>query len=216
MSQERVHHPVPNRLDDTFDAALHLLDRQLLDSDGRMLGNVDDIELADLGHGIEITGLLTGAAAFLHRIGGRLGERLVRAHDRMRISEPHRTLPWRIPLDKVVYVDSAVHLGVPRDGLLSKDTERLRLGDLCGMEVRGEKGRVIDARFEPVEGRLLLRALVVGRGGPGSLLGYERKDEHGPWIVAKIVRWWHRGTRIVDVDEVSIDWEKREISRRDG
>lgn len=206
-----------NRLEESFDAVLHLLDRQLLDAEGRMMGNVDDLELADLGHGIEITALLTGTTAFLHRIGGRLGSRLVDAHERMRISAPDRTRPWRIPLDKVQYVDSAVHIGVRRDGLLEKGPERLRLGDLCGMQVIGDGGRrrrtkVTDARFEPMDGHLVLRALVVGRGGPGSWLGYERKDEQGPWLVAAIVRGWHRDSRVIDVDDVSIDWERRRVT----
>ena len=204
----------PNRLEDTFDAVLHLLDRQILDSDGRMAGNVDDVELADLGAGIEITGLMTGISAYLHRIGGRVGARLVRGYGELLPAEPHSNQPWRIPLDKVERVESAVHLGVRREGLLERGPERLRLGDLTGMRVTGGKGRVIDARFEPVDGRLLLRALVVGRGGPGSWLGYERKDEHGPWVIAKLVRWWHRHTHVIDIDSVSIDWDTGEVTPR--
>ncbi|HWU22426.1 MAG TPA: hypothetical protein VN088_12920 [Nocardioides sp.] len=205
---------VPNRLEDTFDAVLHLLDRQILDADGKMAGNVDDVELADLGQGIEITGLLTGASAFLQRIGGRVGARMVRGYGELQPAQPHRTQPWRIPLDKVQYVDSAVHLGVDRDGLLELGPQRLRLGDLTGMRTTEGRGRVIDARFEPVDGRLLLRALVIGRGGPGSYLGYERRDDQGPWVVAKLIRAWHRHTRVVDVGEVSIDWSAGEVSPR--
>lgn len=212
QNQEKPEKEVPNRLEDSFDAVLHLLDRQLIDAEGRFCGNVDDLELADMGHGLEITGLLTGAAAFLHRIGGRAGARLERGHQEMRISEPHRTRPWRIPMDKVVYVDSAVHLGESRDGLLSKGPERLRLGDLTGMRVRPGKGKVIDARFEPIDGHLLLKHLFVGRGGPGSWLGYERKDEQGPWLVAQVIRAWHRGSRLIAIDDVSIDWEKRVVT----
>ncbi|HWU22573.1 MAG TPA: hypothetical protein VN088_13655 [Nocardioides sp.] len=205
---------IENRLEDTFDAVLHLQDRQILDAQGRMAGNVDDVELADLGEGIEITGLLVGTSAFVHRIGGRVGARLVRGYGELRVAEPHRTIPWRVPLDKVQYVDSAVHLGVDRDGMLERGAERLRLGDLTGMRMTGERGKVIDARFEPRDGRLLLRALVVGRGGPGSLLGYERRDDQGPWVVAKLIRAWHRHTRVIDVDEVSIDWSAGEVNPR--
>ncbi|GAB4008409.1 hypothetical protein [Nocardioides ultimimeridianus] len=205
---------IENRLADSFDAVLHLLDRQIVDADGKMAGNVDDLELADLGEGIEITALLTGASAFLHRIGGRVGERLVRGYGELQPAEPNRTRPWRIPLDKVQYVDSAVHLGVDRDGVLELGPERLRLGDLAGMRMTGERGKVIDARFEPVDGRFLLRALVVGRGGPGSYLGYERRDDQGPWVVAKLIRAWHRHTRVIDVSEVSIDWSAGEVNPR--
>jgi len=34
---------MPNKLEGTIDGALELLDRQLLDVEGRMLGKVDDV-----------------------------------------------------------------------------------------------------------------------------------------------------------------------------
>ena len=64
-----------NRLTGAIDGVLHLLDRQLIDCDGRFLGKVDDVELTpDQTTGrLVITALLTGPAALLDRFGGRLG-----------------------------------------------------------------------------------------------------------------------------------------------
>jgi sporulation protein YlmC with PRC-barrel domain len=195
---------------------LHLLDRQLIDADGRMMGKVDDVELTRGDLGWTITALLTGPAALLGRLGGRLGNELTRMYEEMRPSEPHRTRPWRVTLDLVDHVDSAVHLRVKRDEVLERDREAFRLGSLGGMTVLapdgGQAGQVLDARFEPAaDGSLVLRSLLVGRGGPGSLLGYDRRRDQGPWMVAAIVRLWHRDTRVVDVSSVVIEWNTGQV-----
>jgi hypothetical protein len=49
-----------------LDAALELLDRQLLDRDGTPAGKVDDLELTDSGEGLKqpyVTAILTGPGA---------------------------------------------------------------------------------------------------------------------------------------------------------
>jgi len=205
----------PHRLHEPFDAVLHLLDRQLLDPEDRMLGKVDDLELTEEGSDLVITAVLTGTTALLHRLGGRLGGWLVLAHARMRPAEPHRSRPWRIRIARVAHVDSAVHVAVDRDGILEHDRDGLRLGTLTGMEVRdrdGEAiGRVIDARCYPDGERLVVREVLVGRGGPGSMLGYERHPDKGPWLVGALVRWWHRGTRVIPLTDVRIDWQRRTV-----
>lgn len=199
-----------NRLEESFDVVLHLLDRQLIDIDGRLAGNVDDVELIDVDGRLVVTAVLVGTTALFRRLGGRLGDRLVEAHGRLRPTEPDRDVPWRIPIKQVAYVDSAVHLALPRAGILSKGEERLRLGTLTGMPVvdaEGERlGRVIDARVQPNGEDLEVVALLVGRGGPGSYLGYERHEEQGPLLVGSLIRWWHRGTRLIDLSDVDISW----------
>jgi sporulation protein YlmC with PRC-barrel domain len=203
-----------NRLRGPIDGALHLLDRQILDSEGRLLGKVDDVELTQRADGaLAITGLLTGPAALLSRLGGRLGGSLVAKWGELRVSEPDRTRPWRVDVEDVDRLDSALHLAVRRDGVLRRDREEHQLGRLTGMRVLGPEGarigRVLDARFEPDSGgSLVLRSLIVGHGRPGSLLGYDRREAQGPWLVRTAVRRLHRHTVIVGVDSAEIAWQR--------
>jgi sporulation protein YlmC with PRC-barrel domain len=53
------------------DLALHLLDRQIVDTDGAAVGNVDDVEISDDGY---VTALLVGPQALAPRLGGLLGQ----------------------------------------------------------------------------------------------------------------------------------------------
>lgn len=206
-----------NRLLGMLDGALHLLDRQLLDCDGKMLGKVDDLELFEDPAGLRVSAVLTGQVALLDRLGGRLGSLLTDRYRRLRPPEPHRDWPWRIDIEDAERLDSALHLTVPRKGLLRRDREaRLRFGRLTGMDVLGPDGnrlgRVLDGRFAPTTaGHLLLTSLIVGRGRPGSLLGYDRRDVQGPRLVSAAVRRLHRHTGIVDVSAADIDWERAEV-----
>lgn len=61
------------------DLALHLLDRQVLDTEGRAVGNVDDVELLvpDDGSPPYVVALLTGPQALGPRLGGLLGSWVV-------------------------------------------------------------------------------------------------------------------------------------------
>ena len=208
-----------DRLGGPFDALLHLVDRQLIDAEGRFLGKVDDLELTQTDVGLTITALLTGPAALLGRLGGRLGDELLTKWEQMRPAEPRRTWPWRIPMDRIDHVDSAVHLDVRRDDLLERDRKGFRLGTVAGMSVQEPDGRqvghILDARFEPTDdGSLVLRSLLGGRGGPGSLLGYDRRADQGPVMVRRIVRLWHRDTRVVDITSAQILWNNEQVRLR--
>jgi hypothetical protein len=217
--QEEVSEQLPNRLTRKLDGALHLLDRQLLDCNGEMFGKADDLELTDTDHGLTITAILTGPAALLNRLGGVLGATLTNHYRRLRISEPHRDLPWRIDFAEVERLDSAIHVKVPREGVLRRDPVEHRFGELTGMDVfvtlaSGSErvGSVLDARFAPgPNGRLVLVSLIVGRGRPGSLLGYDRRRAQGPWLVGKVVRRLHRQTVLADAVNAEIDWEHAEV-----
>lgn len=209
-----------NRLEGPIDGALHLLDRQLIDCDGALLGKVDDVELTQVGDDLAITAVLTGPAALLSRLGGRLGDALTRKWAELKVSEPHRTRPWRIAVEDLARLDSALHLSVRRDGVLRRDREGHRLGRLTGMDVlgpRGERvGRVLDARFEPgPEGSLVLCSLIIGHGRPGSLLGYDRRSDQGPWLVRTVVRRLHRHTVIAGADAAEISWADSTVRLRE-
>jgi sporulation protein YlmC with PRC-barrel domain len=207
---------MPNKLTGRIDGALELLDRQLLDADGLMLGKVDDVELTQTERGVTVTALLTGQVALLHRLGGRLGNELVAKYVELRPSETNRSRPWRIVMDDVERLDSALHLRVRRDESVRRDIETFRLGALTGMDVvepEGRRvGRVLDVRFAPAtDGPLVLEALIVGHGHPGSLLGYDRREGMGPWLVRRVVGWFHRHTCVVDAERVQVLWNTREV-----
>jgi hypothetical protein len=207
---------MPNKLDDRIDGALELLDRQVLDVEERMLGKVDDVELTQTDQGLVVTALLCGSVALSHRLGGRLGNELATKYVQLRPAETNRSRPWRIVMDDVARLDSAIHLCVARDEVLRRDIETFRLGTLTGMNVREpdgtHAGTVLDARFvASSDGHMVLRALVVGDGHPGALLGYDRREGMGPWVVRAIVRWLHRNTRLVDVENAQFQWNNREV-----
>lgn len=210
-----------------YDAALHLLDRQVVDVAGRQVAKVDDLELTlDADGRLVPTGLLVGLPALLPRFGPRLGALLARTH--AQVYDAHRSRPDVIDLDLVQDVSSEVHLSVPRAAGLLRPREdvdpapvRWRLGDLLGLPVAAPRetgivarSRLLDVRLRPTgDGRRhVVGALVVGPGRPGALLGYDRHDHPAPWLVAHVVRWLHRHTRLVEVGPaVDIDRDAREV-----
>lgn len=76
-------------------------------------------------------------------------------------------------------------------------------------------GRVVDVRFrrEPAhdehEGRLLLVALIISPHSRMSFYGYERGRVNRPVVIAKLISWIHRRSRI-------IPWECVQIVTDDG
>jgi sporulation protein YlmC with PRC-barrel domain len=96
-----------------YDAALHLLDRQLVDPDGRLVAKVDELELTDLGDGrLTITAVLSGPGALGPRLRGRAGQLVVAVWCRLHPAQHPE--PARIPFRHVVRIDSAVHLSLRR------------------------------------------------------------------------------------------------------
>ncbi|MFU8875971.1 hypothetical protein [Micromonospora sp. SL4-19] len=92
--------------------AKQLLDRQIVDRDGRLVGRVDDIAFAVDADGFPyVDCLLTGPGALGERIGGRIGRILVAVADLFTDNPPQP--PLRIPLDQIAQVDSAVRLRCP-------------------------------------------------------------------------------------------------------
>jgi len=219
---------VGNRLEARWlDAALHLLDRQVLDREGLMICNVDDLELAeDTDHHLAVTGILVGPAALWPRLSGTLGDALRRTWLRLGVQYADRDVPAYIGLDLVDEIGAAVTLTVDREGLLDKQPdaetgeEHHRVGQLVGMDVRGpdgdRPGRVLDVRLAPKGSRTARRLevthLVVGRSRPGTLLGYDRGDFNGPWLVHRIVKRLHRHTGLLPITGVTtIDWEDQHL-----
>jgi sporulation protein YlmC with PRC-barrel domain len=105
---------VPTRLD----AALRLLDRQLVDKDGRLAGKVDDLELTDPGDNLRqpyVTAILTGPGALAGRLHTPFGRWLRGVGVRLLTAGQHG--PSRVPFDQVEAVGSAIRLRVAADQL---------------------------------------------------------------------------------------------------
>jgi sporulation protein YlmC with PRC-barrel domain len=88
--------------EDEFDIGFRLLDEELIDSDGRRCGKVDDVDLAGKpGEQVTIAAILVGPGAYVPRLPGRLrgvGERLA----------GKRTI--RVPWEEVEEVEATVRL----------------------------------------------------------------------------------------------------------
>ena len=106
----------------TREAALQLLDRQLVDADGRLAGKVDDLELTfpDGGGPPLVTAILAGPGALSRRVGGRLGAWLEAVANRLREGDDRR--PARVPFSAVTEIGSAIRLRVAKAEL---ETDRL-------------------------------------------------------------------------------------------
>lgn len=219
-----------NRLSaETFDAALHLLDRQVIDVDGLLVCKVDDLELSvyDDDRPLAVTRLLAGMTALVPRMSGRTGRLLRERWISLGIEYAARDVPLAIDLSDIRHLGSAVELSVPRQGLLDRQppapegVTHQRLGALLGMKVSTPdpelRRKVLDVRLRPRGGRLDVTHLVVGPGRPGSLLGYDRGDFDGPWLVQRAVKRMHRHLRLVSADAIEhLDWELGVVSLAEG
>lgn len=212
-----------NRLAGSLDAVLHLLDRQVVDVEGLLVCKVDDVELTVFDDGaLGVTGLLSGPAALVPRLGDDgFGRRLQAYWHRLGRAAVDHDDPYRIDLELVERLGSAVELRVARDGVLVRQGQRgHRLNDVLQMTVQRPDGvrlgRVLDVRLERevVEpgARMRVTGLVVGRGRPGSYFGYDRRPDMGPWLVNRAVRRLHRHSAYVAVDDAEeLDWAARVI-----
>ena len=99
------------------------------------------------------------------------------------------------------------------------------LSDLLGcdvFEVNGTRvGAVVDVRFE-ISGRpgqLLADAELVGLlvtpRSRASTWGYERRGENGPFLIARLQRWLHRGMFLVEWHDVAL-LDEGLVQLRDG
>jgi hypothetical protein len=111
-----------------IDAALELLDRQLLDRDDKFAGNVDDVEIElpenwpdhDADELPTVTALLSGPGVLAERFGGRLGSGWAALHRRL---HPGTSGSGAIPLADVREIGSAIRLGLSRNDLPSDRSE---------------------------------------------------------------------------------------------
>jgi hypothetical protein len=115
-----------------MDAGLELLDRQMTDPEGRLAGNVDDLELTFPAEGGPpvVTAILAGPGALARRIGGRIGDAIARVHERLQ--ESGLEGPARIPFGIVASIASDVRLSVHREDLETYRFERWARDTIVG------------------------------------------------------------------------------------
>jgi len=99
----------------SLDAQLNLLDRQLIDSHGRLVAKIDDVELHEVQGDLVVSGFLTGPGALGPRIGGAPGAITTAAWARLAGRDPED--PKRIDAAHVTKIATAIHLDVPRERL---------------------------------------------------------------------------------------------------
>ncbi|MEP6598514.1 MAG: hypothetical protein ABJB98_03695 [Actinomycetota bacterium] len=100
----------------TLDLHLHLLDRQVVDPEGRFVCKVDDLELDvdETGHPF-VTAILVGPRALGPRLGGRLGHWMTAIA--RRISDGQEEDPRRIDFAQVSDIGSAITVARRHDEL---------------------------------------------------------------------------------------------------
>ena len=90
----------------------HLLDRQVVDRDGQLVGKVDDVELSDEDPP-RVVALLLGPRALGERMGGWFGRLIADVTTRLHSDAgPYRA---RIPYEHVAEVGTEIRLRVRRE-----------------------------------------------------------------------------------------------------
>lgn len=100
---------------ETLDAGLNLLDRQVVDADGRSLGKVDDLRFSspDAGAAPELTAIMIGQQAYGRRLGGWLGRWWTGVAARL-AARPEAVA---VPMHLVERIDVTVRLRVTADAI---------------------------------------------------------------------------------------------------
>lgn len=108
-----------------IDAALELLDRQIVDSDDELAGKVDDLELTrseEDGRTLHVTAILSGPGALGPRLPGRLGRAWSSAFQRLHPAEHPE--PIRISFGAVTELGPRIRIAMSRHHLSENSFER--------------------------------------------------------------------------------------------
>ena len=105
-----------------IDLGLHLLDRQIVDTDGQPVGNVDDVVISDDGY---VVAMEVGPQALAARLGGALGRWLAFWSHALSRSSTDR--PGRIGMELVTDLGTAVTVARSRRDLgVQRNEDRVR------------------------------------------------------------------------------------------
>jgi sporulation protein YlmC with PRC-barrel domain len=104
-----------------FDLQLHLLDRQVTDSDGRLVCKIDDLDLEtdEVGQ-LYVTRIVVGPRALAGRLGGRLGRWMAAISARLSDAESPPTIEFSYVAD----IGDDIKLGTTREQLDVEPLER--------------------------------------------------------------------------------------------
>lgn len=133
--------------DDEIRVRLDLLDKQIVDVEGRKIVRVNDVQLAPVGSDVRLVAVDVGAAGILRRLGlGKTGERLARA---MRVPLENY-IEWE-DVDPVESSVSSLKLRVPHQALatlhpadVAHIVEQLAPRDRAGLVAALEEARAAD------------------------------------------------------------------------
>jgi hypothetical protein len=83
----------------------------------------------------------------------------------------------------------------------------MRASDLIGREVVDAEGQPVgvitdlrcvqDGPLRGTQASLRVDSVLVSRHHTGKLLGYDRREQQGPWLIRLIVRRLHRHMRVI-------------------
>src|SRR4051812_35175543 len=144
-----------NRLEAPLDGLLHLMDRQVVDANRRMVCKCDDLELEEREDAsLVVTALLVGIPVWAPRLGRWVEE----GWRRVGTARSDQQRPYRIDLADVESVTQEISVRGERPGLLQRQDPgrsavRQLVGGLLGADVRGRGderlGNVLDVRLQP-------------------------------------------------------------------
>jgi sporulation protein YlmC with PRC-barrel domain len=102
--------------------ALQLLDRQLIDRNGRLVGKVDDLELSEgEGGDLLVTSILSGPGVLAERMGAPWGSWVRRVHA---LLVGGGSDPARIPFGRVSAIGSHITLAAEQEELATYTSDR--------------------------------------------------------------------------------------------
>ena len=110
--------------------------------------------------------------------------------------------------------DSPTGTPFPRDAHLVSELIGARVCDSSGNAL----GLVLDVSSAPPHpgrhrvGPLPLTHLLYGRRRLGAEMGYATQRRQGPWLVAAPLRTWQRAARLVPLEDVTLDWNRRTVT----
>lgn len=119
MSEERQGRraTVPPISAGRIELGLRLLDHQIVGAGGSLLGNVDNLEVREMGGELLVTGIVSGPAAHGPRQPGRLGDWIVAIWRRLRPEE--RPVPLAMPMAHVRRIASDVEVSAWAEDVLN-------------------------------------------------------------------------------------------------
>jgi hypothetical protein len=99
----------------------------------------------------------------------------------------------------------------------------MRASELIGLPVLDASGQhvgiVTDLRCVqdgPLRGAMAaprVRVVLVSSRHTGALLGYDRREQQGPWLIRVVIRRLHRQLRIIAWDDLELDGNSLRLRR---